>query len=184
MCPASDVETPVQGNSLRCCVPTRQDSSSMSRPLSNAKPPMSGTRSYSRSQTTATSGHLTPMASGRPAPLGRYGQRSDLCPWHAGARPVAGNRVGAHRGDGDRGSRGQAGGRADRQCANTAVEACPLDQLAASVRRADPPQRSARLHDRGAGDLHHLITSFNAIPDRLETERGFGERGVAGRPGE
>jgi two-component system, NarL family, sensor histidine kinase UhpB len=47
----------------------------------------------------------------------------------------------------------------------------PLDRLAASMRRVDPPQRSARIHDRGDGDLHHLITSFNAMLDRLESER-------------
>lgn len=45
----------------------------------------------------------------------------------------------------------------------------PLDRLAASMWRVDPPRRSARLHDRG--DLQHLITSFNAMLDRLESER-------------
>ncbi|PIB74878.1 sensor histidine kinase [Mycobacterium celatum] len=45
----------------------------------------------------------------------------------------------------------------------------PLDRLAASMSRVDPPRRSARLHDRG--DLHDLIMSFNAMLDRLETER-------------
>jgi two-component system, NarL family, sensor histidine kinase UhpB len=47
----------------------------------------------------------------------------------------------------------------------------PLDRLAASMRRVDPPRRSARMHERGTGDLHHLIASFNAMLDRLETER-------------
>lgn len=45
----------------------------------------------------------------------------------------------------------------------------PLDRLAVSMWRVDPPRRSARLHDRG--DLQHLITSFNAMLDRLESER-------------
>lgn len=47
----------------------------------------------------------------------------------------------------------------------------PLDRLAASMRRADPPRRTGRVPDRGDGDLHHLITSFNTMLDRLETER-------------
>jgi two-component system sensor histidine kinase UhpB len=47
----------------------------------------------------------------------------------------------------------------------------PLDRLAASMRRVDPPRRSDRVDDRGTGDLHHLMTSFNAMLDRLETER-------------
>lgn len=47
----------------------------------------------------------------------------------------------------------------------------PLDRLAASMRRVDPPHRSDRVDDRGTGDLHHLIASFNAMLDRLETER-------------
>ena len=47
----------------------------------------------------------------------------------------------------------------------------PLDRLAASMRRVDPPKRSDRVDDRGTGDLHHLIASFNAMLDRLETER-------------
>ena len=47
----------------------------------------------------------------------------------------------------------------------------PLDRLAASMRRVDPPRRSDRVDDRGNGDLHNLITSFNAMLDRLETER-------------
>ena len=47
----------------------------------------------------------------------------------------------------------------------------PLDRLAASMRRVDPPKRSDRVDDRGTGDLHQLISSFNAMLDRLETER-------------
>jgi two-component system, NarL family, sensor histidine kinase UhpB len=47
----------------------------------------------------------------------------------------------------------------------------PLDQLANSMRRVDPPRRSDRMDDRGNGDLHHLIASFNAMLDRLERER-------------
>ncbi|MFD4181244.1 histidine kinase, partial [Rhodococcus sp. NPDC058514] len=47
----------------------------------------------------------------------------------------------------------------------------PLDQLASSMSRVDPPRRSDRMGDRGNGDLHHLIASFNAMLDRLETER-------------
>jgi two-component system, NarL family, sensor histidine kinase UhpB len=47
----------------------------------------------------------------------------------------------------------------------------PLDRLAASMRRVDPPRRTDRVDDRGTGDLHNLITSFNAMLDRLETER-------------
>lgn len=47
----------------------------------------------------------------------------------------------------------------------------PLDRLAASMRRVDPPKRSDRVDDRGTGDLHHLIASFNTMLDRLETER-------------
>jgi two-component system sensor histidine kinase UhpB len=47
----------------------------------------------------------------------------------------------------------------------------PLDLLATSMRRVDPPRRSDRVRDHGNGDLHHLIESFNAMLDRLETER-------------
>jgi two-component system, NarL family, sensor histidine kinase UhpB len=47
----------------------------------------------------------------------------------------------------------------------------PLDRLAASMRRVDPPKRSDRVDDRDTGDLHHLIASFNSMLDRLETER-------------
>ncbi|MEB3031654.1 HAMP domain-containing sensor histidine kinase [[Mycobacterium] nativiensis] len=47
----------------------------------------------------------------------------------------------------------------------------PLDRLAASMRRVDPPLRSDRMHEPGGGDLRHLIESFNTMLDRLETER-------------
>ena len=47
----------------------------------------------------------------------------------------------------------------------------PLDQLANSMRRVDPPRRSDRIDDRRNSDLHHVIASFNAMLDRLESER-------------
>jgi two-component system sensor histidine kinase UhpB len=47
----------------------------------------------------------------------------------------------------------------------------PLDRLAASMRRVDPPKRSDRVDNPGNGDLHHLIASFNTMLDRLESER-------------
>lgn len=47
----------------------------------------------------------------------------------------------------------------------------PLDRLAASMRRVDPPRRSDRVDNRDTGDLHNLIFSFNEMLDRLETER-------------
>lgn len=47
----------------------------------------------------------------------------------------------------------------------------PLDKLASSMRRVDPPRRSDRMDDRGNDDLHDLIASFNAMLDRLERER-------------
>ncbi|MBU9762885.1 HAMP domain-containing protein [Mycobacterium sp. TNTM28] len=47
----------------------------------------------------------------------------------------------------------------------------PLDRLAASMRRVDPPKRTDRVDHRDSGDLQHLIESFNAMLDRLETER-------------
>ena len=46
----------------------------------------------------------------------------------------------------------------------------PLDRLAASMRRVDPPRRSDRVED-GGGDLHQVISSFNEMLDRLEHER-------------
>ena len=74
----------------------------------------------------------------------------------------------AHR---DPGFGRRAGGHADRERTAAAIESCPLDRLAASMRRVDPPKRSDRVDDRDIGDLHHLIASFNAMLDRLETER-------------
>lgn len=47
----------------------------------------------------------------------------------------------------------------------------PLDRLAASMRRVDPPRRSDRVDDQRSGDLYQLISSFNTMLDRLETER-------------
>lgn len=47
----------------------------------------------------------------------------------------------------------------------------PLDRLATSMRRVDPPRRSDRVDHQGNGDLRHLIASFNTMLDRLETER-------------
>ncbi|MGH3645412.1 MAG: histidine kinase [Mycobacterium sp.] len=47
----------------------------------------------------------------------------------------------------------------------------PLDELASSMRRVNPPHRGDRVDDRGKGDLHHLIASFNAMLDRQEGER-------------
>ncbi|ORA37290.1 sensor histidine kinase [Mycobacterium aquaticum] len=47
----------------------------------------------------------------------------------------------------------------------------PLDRLAASMRRVDPPKRIDRMNHVGNSDLENLITSFNTMLDRLETER-------------
>ncbi|WP_327147790.1 sensor histidine kinase [Nocardia sp. NBC_01329] len=47
----------------------------------------------------------------------------------------------------------------------------PLDELVVSMRRVDPLRRSGRLDDRGNGDLSRVIDSFNAMVDRLESER-------------
>ena len=47
----------------------------------------------------------------------------------------------------------------------------PLDRLAASMRGVDLLQHTDRVDDPGDGDLHHLMASFNAMLDRLETER-------------
>lgn len=47
----------------------------------------------------------------------------------------------------------------------------PLDQLIVSMRRVDPLRRSGRLDERGNGDLSRVIDSFNAMVDRLESER-------------
>jgi two-component system sensor histidine kinase UhpB len=54
----------------------------------------------------------------------------------------------------------------------------PLDGLAASLRRVDPPHPCDRVHDPGAGDQHHLIESFNGMLDRLETERASSNASV------
>ncbi len=56
----------------------------------------------------------------------------------------------------------------------------PLDELIASMRRVDPLRRSGRVDGRGNGDLSHLIDSFNAMVDRLETERAGGGGGGGG----
>ncbi|MBF6130090.1 histidine kinase [Nocardia brasiliensis] len=47
----------------------------------------------------------------------------------------------------------------------------PLDGLIASMDRVDPLRRSGRFDDRGNGDLARLIDTFNAMVDRLATER-------------
>ena len=47
----------------------------------------------------------------------------------------------------------------------------PLDQLNSSMARVDPPLRSDRVPSDGKGDLAQLITSFNLMLDRLESER-------------
>lgn len=47
----------------------------------------------------------------------------------------------------------------------------PLDRLVGAMRRVDPPSVSDRVLDRGNGDLDHLISSFNAMLDRMEAER-------------
>ncbi|WP_345497099.1 HAMP domain-containing sensor histidine kinase [Nocardia callitridis] len=47
----------------------------------------------------------------------------------------------------------------------------PLDELIASMHRVDPLRRSGRLTGRGNGDLARLIDTFNAMVDRLASER-------------
>ncbi|MBF6455253.1 sensor histidine kinase [Nocardia cyriacigeorgica] len=47
----------------------------------------------------------------------------------------------------------------------------PLDGLIASMRRVDPLRRSGRLDPPANGDLAQLIDAFNAMVDRLESER-------------
>ncbi len=47
----------------------------------------------------------------------------------------------------------------------------PLDRLAASMQRVDPPKRTDRVDHGSNHDLQQLIVSFNAMLDRLETER-------------
>lgn len=48
----------------------------------------------------------------------------------------------------------------------------PLDALTTLMRRVDLLRTGDRLTDRGNGDLTDLIDTFNAMLDRLETERG------------
>ncbi|PWV78502.1 two-component system, NarL family, sensor histidine kinase UhpB [Prauserella marina] len=47
----------------------------------------------------------------------------------------------------------------------------PLDALTAVMQRVDLLRTGDRLSDKGNGDLAHLITTFNAMLDRLEAER-------------
>ena len=47
----------------------------------------------------------------------------------------------------------------------------PLDQLSDSMRRVDPPLRTDRMPSTGKGDLAQVITSFNLMLDRHESER-------------
>jgi two-component system, NarL family, sensor histidine kinase UhpB len=48
----------------------------------------------------------------------------------------------------------------------------PLEGLTALMQRVDLLQPGERLTVRGKGDVAHLISTFNAMLDRLETERG------------
>lgn len=48
----------------------------------------------------------------------------------------------------------------------------PLDALTTLMRRVDLLRTGDRLIDRGNGDLSDVIDTFNAMLDRLETERG------------
>lgn len=47
----------------------------------------------------------------------------------------------------------------------------PLGALIASMQRVDPLRRNGRLDSPAQGDLAHLIDTFNAMVDRLESER-------------
>lgn len=47
----------------------------------------------------------------------------------------------------------------------------PLDRLADSMRRVDLLRHTDRVDDSEGGDLQDLMSSFNAMLDRLETER-------------
>ncbi|MGX1804165.1 histidine kinase [Nocardia sp. NPDC055321] len=47
----------------------------------------------------------------------------------------------------------------------------PLDALIASMRRVDPLRRGERVDSPPNGDLAHLIDTFNAMVERLESER-------------
>ncbi|WP_157101907.1 sensor histidine kinase [Nocardia caishijiensis] len=61
----------------------------------------------------------------------------------------------------------------------------PLDELVGAMRRVDPPRRAARFDRRASGDFHRLIETFNAMLDRLETERSAaGAMALAAQEGE
>ncbi|MFC9898096.1 histidine kinase [Nocardia sp. NPDC127579] len=47
----------------------------------------------------------------------------------------------------------------------------PLDHLIASMHQFDPLRRNDRLDDIDNGDLGHVVDSFNAMTERLESER-------------
>jgi len=54
----------------------------------------------------------------------------------------------------------------------------PLDGLAALMERVDLLRPGERLAVRGTADVAHLIRTFNAMLDRLETERGLSSAGA------
>ncbi|WP_278264467.1 histidine kinase [Nocardia sp. AG03] len=61
----------------------------------------------------------------------------------------------------------------------------PLNELVASMRRVDPPRRAARVDRPASGDFHQLIETFNAMLDRLESERSVaGGTALAAQEGE
>lgn len=61
----------------------------------------------------------------------------------------------------------------------------PLDELVTTMRRVDPPHRAARLDRHLGGDFHQLIETFNAMLDRLESERSVaGATALAAQEGE
>lgn len=61
----------------------------------------------------------------------------------------------------------------------------PLDDLEMLRQRVDLLRTGERLTDRGAGDLTHLIDTFNAMIDRLEAERSTATaRTLAAQEGE
>lgn len=61
----------------------------------------------------------------------------------------------------------------------------PLDALIASMRRVDPPHPANRVDRSGNGDLNDLIETFNAMLDRLESERSVaGAAALAAQEGE
>lgn len=47
----------------------------------------------------------------------------------------------------------------------------PIDELIASMHRVDPLRGTTRVRERGNGDWSRLIDTFNAMVERLETER-------------